>query len=245
MGIFSKKETCCICNINSGNTKLADGYICKNCIVKCRTFLVPLSWKGVSSEHVHNVISATEKNNSLLNIFTPTKKVEKYLEIDEHNQLWKAGYLNVIFNYSDIINFELLENGEAITKGGVGSAIVGGALFGGVGAVVGGTIGKKKTKQEITEYRIKVVTKNIYYPDVYINFLTTGKVKSNGILYETYSRSAQRILSLFSIMTDAVSNNNISSTSSADEIMKYKKLLDDGIITQEEFESKKKQLLDL
>lgn len=34
-------------------------------------------------------------------------------------------------------------------------------------------------------------------------------------------------------------------TSRADEIMKYKKLLDSGVITQEEFEVKKKQLLDL
>lgn len=33
--------------------------------------------------------------------------------------------------------------------------------------------------------------------------------------------------------------------SSADEIMKFKKLLDDGIISQEEFEAKKKQLLGL
>lgn len=31
----------------------------------------------------------------------------------------------------------------------------------------------------------------------------------------------------------------------ADELMKYKKLLDDGIITQEEFAAKKKQLLGL
>ena len=29
----------------------------------------------------------------------------------------------------------------------------------------------------------------------------------------------------------------------ADDIRKYKKLLDDGIITQEEFEAKKKELL--
>ena len=34
-------------------------------------------------------------------------------------------------------------------------------------------------------------------------------------------------------------------TSAADEIRKYKSLLDDGIITQEEFEAKKKQLLNL
>lgn len=33
--------------------------------------------------------------------------------------------------------------------------------------------------------------------------------------------------------------------SGADEILKYKKLLDDGILTQEEFDAKKKQLLGL
>ena len=32
--------------------------------------------------------------------------------------------------------------------------------------------------------------------------------------------------------------------SSADELSKYKKLLDDGVISQEEFDAKKKQLLD-
>ncbi|MCI8482409.1 MAG: SHOCT domain-containing protein [Clostridia bacterium] len=42
------------------------------------------------------------------------------------------------------------------------------------------------------------------------------------------------------------SNTEISNNyklSSADEIMKFKQLLDDGIITQEEFERKKKELL--
>lgn len=38
-------------------------------------------------------------------------------------------------------------------------------------------------------------------------------------------------------------NVNISSISNADEIRKYKQLYDDGIITQEEFEKKKKELL--
>jgi predicted Zn-dependent peptidase len=33
--------------------------------------------------------------------------------------------------------------------------------------------------------------------------------------------------------------------SSADELKKYKELLDGGVISQEEFEAKKKQLLDL
>ena len=41
-----------------------------------------------------------------------------------------------------------------------------------------------------------------------------------------------------------VKKGNESNISSADELTKYKKLLDDGVITQEEFDIKKKQLLE-
>ena len=39
--------------------------------------------------------------------------------------------------------------------------------------------------------------------------------------------------------------NNIKETSNADELKKYKELLDSGVITQEEFDAKKKELLGL
>ena len=39
--------------------------------------------------------------------------------------------------------------------------------------------------------------------------------------------------------------NNVQETSNADELKKYKDLLDSGVITQEEFDQKKKQLLGL
>ena len=42
--------------------------------------------------------------------------------------------------------------------------------------------------------------------------------------------------------SDTQSNN---STSNADELKKYKELFDGGVITQEEFDAKKKQLLGL
>ena len=44
---------------------------------------------------------------------------------------------------------------------------------------------------------------------------------------------------------EAVNPPNYTSTSPADEIAKYKELLDSGAITQEEFDAKKKQLLGL
>lgn len=44
---------------------------------------------------------------------------------------------------------------------------------------------------------------------------------------------------------DNIDKSNKKEVDTVDEIKKYKKLLDDGIITQEEFDKKKKKLLDL
>lgn len=250
MGLFSKKEICSICNQNEAAKKLADGAICKNCMSKC-SFQSALKTKTVDT--IKQSIIEDAKNEKLKSMFTATKKIEKYFEVDEKNQLWRAPriYSSTIFSYKDILNFELLENGEAITKGGLGNAIVGGALLGGVGAIVGGVVGPKKTKQEITEYRIKIVVKNFYFSEVYINFLETGKVKSGSFLYKTYAASAQQILSMLAIMTDSIKNPepiknpDTANNYVADEIIKFKSLLDQGIITQEEFDAKKKQLLGL
>ncbi len=65
-----------------------------------------------------------------------------YLQIDDTHKAFKAG--GSIFEFSNLLNFELLEDGETITKGGLGRAVAGGLLFGGVGAIVGGVTGGKK-----------------------------------------------------------------------------------------------------
>ncbi len=244
-----KKEICCICNQSEGEKKILEGMICKNCISRCGHFLLTLSWKGVPAERVRQAIRSNEINARNLSIFHVTNKHEKFIELDENNRLWKVPCFapNLVFSYDEIIDYELLQDGEAITKGGLGSAVVGGALFGGVGALVGSNVGAKKTKQKINEYRIKVTTKNMCYPEIYINFLTAGPIKSNSILYKASSANAQRILSLLAIITSSQGTSTASPATSnaADEIRNYKKLLDEGIITQEEFDLKKSQLLNL
>ena len=80
--------------------------------------------------------------------------------------------------------------------------------------------------------------------EVYINFLTTGAVKSDSFLYKSYKNSAQSIITELAVILDSCSSQE-KPISNADEISKYKKLFDDGVITQEEFEAKKKQLLGL
>lgn len=115
-------------------------------------------------------------------------------------------------------------------------------MFGNVGAVVGATVGKKKTLEEIDELKIRISTRNTMLSEVYVNFLKLSKVKSNSILYKTAYESAQRTLSLLTQITSG-SQTEVNLESAADEIRKFKQLCDEGIITQEEFERKKEQLL--
>lgn len=246
MGLFGKKGKgpCLICHEREGTKKVADGAICDDCFAKCGPFIFGLRSKTL--DQIQTAINDNERNRELGVAYKCTKKAEKYLEVDENNKLWRAPRfsLDIFFTYDDIVSFELLENGNTVTKGGIGSAVAGGALFGGAGAMVGAVTGTKRTNQEITQYCIKIITRNASCPEVYVDFLPAGKVKSNGILYRSYAASAQSVLTMLTLMTDeqkAESKNG--SISAADEIAKYKKLLDDGAITQEEFDMKKKQLL--
>jgi hypothetical protein len=60
------------------------------------------------------------------------------------------------------------------------------------------------------------------------------------------NETAQRLKSKIEELKSASSSSQvISALSPADEIKKYKSLLDDGTITQEEFAAKKKQLLEI
>lgn len=56
---------------------------------------------------------------------------------------------------------------------------------------------------------------------------------------------AQNILSKLQLITNSSNNKKSVSEDKFDEIRKYKALLDDGIISQEDFENKKKELLKL
>lgn len=85
--------------------------------------------------------------------------------------------------------------------------------------------------------------------DEHISVFKTGELRVNGIT-ETFIIKILRkdlneeIKKAINKARNEQKNNNISSTiSNADEIRKYKQLCEDGIITNEEFERKKAELL--
>lgn len=252
MGLFSKKETCSICKDGLTKIKLSDGYICGKCLKESGLFPIKKPLKTVTIEEAINLINKNAENKECVKSFNPTKKIGVYIEFDDNKKQWLIpdGFAGKkinpkVYNYKDIIEFELLEDGETITKGGLGSAIAGGVLLGGVGAIVGGVTGKKKTNSIVNSLQIKITLNNMSNPNVYIK-LIKSKTKTNSFTYKTSYKLAQDILSVLSIIVEnnEKSKNEVKNISSeVDEILKFKNLLDDGIITQEEFDKKKKIIL--
>lgn len=194
-----------------------------------------------------------EKILKKIDSFNATKKIGNYFWINENNKTWAIPQTNVlgnikdltIHNFNEITNFELLEDGKSVASGGVGRALVGGALFGGVGAIVGSTTGKKKTSNICTSYRIKITLNNFSEPTCYIDFINGAEFKKDGSIYKIIVENAQQILSLLELIVNSNNTNLDNISEPIEEIKKYKELLDQGIITQDEFDKKKKELLNL
>lgn len=197
---------------------------------------------------LHEVLSGSSRGDS--KNFNATKKVGKLLEIDEGSKKWILVQNHRIYDFDDIVDFELLEDGESIVKGGLGRAIVGGALLGGVGAVVGGVTGRKKSKSICNSMSIKIVLNDMKNPNAYIK-LIESPAKKDGFVYRTMFNAAQECLSVLELMCNSqkenISNNEEPSNQEVDydSLRKLSCLLTDGIITQEEFDAKKKQMLGL
>lgn len=154
-----------------------------------------------------------------------------------------------VINYSDIISYRVNQQGHDERKHhGITRAIIGGALAGGGGAVVGAATGHKQTDY-IDHLGLVVNLKDgSNFELVFIRKI--DQVKANSWSARSSFKQMNDYISIFDsiIAQNKQADSSITSTNQidpADEIRKFKKLADDGIITQEEFEQKKKQLLEL
>lgn len=256
MSLFSKKGVCNICGNKTGKA-VRDGFICSDCWAKTGVYGSPL----IDNKHLAMVSQVKEKidlNEKWLkdqderrNIFTPTIIIGEHLMVDEANRLLsvatgtlKKKPMGSIFSFDEIEEYELDEDGESVTKGGLGRAAAGGLLFGGVGAVVGGVTGSKKTNSVCTKMNVIISIKGQYIK-TYIQ-LVVGQTKRKGILYKAAQQNAANILKYLDKITaieEQKTEAQQESTSVADELKKYADLKAAGAISEEEYNSIKNKLL--
>lgn len=138
-------------------------------------------------------------------MFRPTAKIGNII-VDEGNYLFEIrGVRMRTFSFHDVIKYELKEDGQTITSGGlsIGRALVGGALVGGVGAVLGGVTGNRKGKDVTTDMNIAVTMRGEHSGLYKINIIET-KTRKSSKEYKNKVAEAEEIIALFDIALDSL-----------------------------------------
>lgn len=107
---------------------------------------------------------------------------------------------NKWFDFDQLLSYELLEDDSIVTSGGVGQALVAGAVFGGFGAVAGGITGKRTQKKKIDSLTVKVTINDFNTPCIFIP-IVSKPIKYNSREYQVAITEAQRILSALDVIT--------------------------------------------
>lgn len=165
-----------------------------------------------------------------------------------------------LHRYSDIVSITYEENGNDMYNKSLGGAVVGGLLFGGVGAIVGSNTAKAVKNKKIEMMSIKILLKSTSDPTILLEIFKAGKDRAiletkntaDKFFYEGLMKEVTGIKDIFSIIIDIVDKSSASqnqqisvsaSNSIADELTKLVQLKDAGVLTEEEFQAQKAKLL--
>lgn len=145
-----------------------------------------------------------------------------------------------IYNYADLRSVELMINNGKVETSSISSGMATG--IGGVGVGLGATSGT--AQQQVTAMIVLINFRD--GNQHFINFLDNIPTYQGSDRYNVAVTSAKNLISKLEIIIEENTPKDKKDTvNNADELVKYKKLLDDGVITEQEFNEKKKQLLGL
>lgn len=267
-------KPCCICGKNlsllSFKFNLRDGVLCHKCAKACGIKTLE-SGKNVSTSNISEVFGARVE---ALRKFRATNTFY-CLEIDANTHSFKlednfylfSELLSYSFHEDPSSSRHSPQNeksgGAAI--GGVIGGLSGGLIGGAIGAVVGGKIGSLFAATCEHMY-ISVSLNSILGSNVRLDFIN-GETRTSSPEYTEAKKHADDCMCGFQMIADYntralraasttvnsqyskrevfIQGKHLTASEFADEIEIYKALLYNGDITQEEFNAKKKKLLDM
>ena len=181
--------------------------------------------------------------------------------IDDKNKkviFEKFSYYTKAFCFSDILKYDIYENEQAVVQGRAGSALVGGLFFGATGAIVGASR-KRGVDEQVNILKIIIYVNNLECPKIEYTYIGGESLSKTSQKYIQTIKNLQEIsgyleyiLNNASFVESADKNNDNTISpitqkeiSKKEQLEELKVLLSDGLITEEDFEQKKKQILGL
>lgn len=169
--------------------------------------------------------------------------------IDEEHGLWNKRGMDMTFSFSEIIDCEVVEDGVSYkSDNGVLRAVVGGALFGAAGAIVGAMT--SSSSERVHHLSVCIHTSNATFNKVTINLISqpTPRNSSNYRSSLSAAETMVKIIDKYSGFSEkkqlvTPENTALPYISKADELSKYKKLLNEGAITEDEYSKIKERFI--
>lgn len=163
-----------------------------------------------------------------------------------------------MFNFEDLIDFEIVENGSSVIQSKIASTLAGGILLGGVGALAGAN-GRKQINDICNSLILKMYFSNNGAVCI-TEKINDRPLYKNSAEYKSLSSTVDNIVSVLKYVkqqadysvysnqkiTSAKENNkteNMKETFSINQLEKLAELKEKGIITEQEFEESKKKIL--
>lgn len=111
------------------------------------------------------------------------------------------------YDYKDILASEVIIDGETVTKTSrssqLGGALIGAALTGGVGAIIGGLSGVKTSQEKVQKVQLKLIVNDIKNPIVLISFLDSPRsISKKDEKYLKAEKDVQNMHGLFVLLID-------------------------------------------
>lgn len=266
MGLFNKEPIICsICGQDVKKSqlqkcRLTDGIICGDCASYATDWLgKDAGYSDLKRSTVATVREYVEKRKEQINRKKnfPADIVVGRMKINNKARQWcwterlrEAGTSQIDFDTGlDIFSFDDIEHIEGdsfpvavggettITNNGLGRAVVGGVLAGSTGAILGAAT----AKQTVHSAPQTTVTCNRIY-------MKLKPYPGKTWVFPMPSREdMQTVMDILSGKQQALPAQQQAPATSdpAEELRKYKALADEGVITAEDYEAKKKQLLGL
>ena len=199
------------------------------------------------------------------------EKNEFMFAVDKERK--KVAYITLlkqdVIPFSKILSVELQEDNNVVSSKSltrtIGGAVVGKALAGNAGAIIGGLSGNSNQKKFVSKVCVKIKLKDIEKQAINIillkasdiNALSSKPIDTTDPMYAGYYKRAisrgNRIVDIISAIIDEEDNKyndrkelnsqNISVTGAIDNLVKVASLKEKGLISDEEYNKLKDELL--
>lgn len=180
------------------------------------------------------------EDNLHLVIHKGTKQIVQYQLIPFHfdvNKQYSNLHLFEVHKFSDLVKAEIVTNLGVVNSTNVGTGV--GTNVGGLGVGVG--VSNGTSTQMVNSLNV-----NLYFKDGKlntVNFLHNTSTAMGSDFYNNAIMDAKVLLNICELIIKE--NEPKPKEESTEKLIEYKKLLDSGIITEEEFNAKKKEILNL